>query len=247
MPIDPAAAYLDGKQSVAALVRAATPAQLETTVPACPLWNVGDVVRHLCGVAIDLCDGRMPLDGDGVEIFQSEQGTARVTAFTDNHVTTRRGRPIEETLREWDAATDNLLPVLRGERQAPQSDIPFIALVPVTDIAAHLHDIRGALGQPGERDSALTALGFASYFASFAMRAARRGLPPLRVRYDGKERATGEGDVAATWSGDRFELFRALAGRRSNAQIAAMSWDGDPAPYLPIISMYGPRADALVE
>jgi hypothetical protein len=79
------------------------------------------------------------------------------------------------------------------------------------------------------------------------MRAARRQLPALRVRYAGKERVTGEGEPAATWSGERFELFRALAGRRSNAQIAAMEWEGDPTPYLDLISMYGPRADALVE
>jgi uncharacterized protein (TIGR03083 family) len=246
MPLDPAAAYLDAKGSLTDLLRAATPQQREATVPACPLWTVTDVVRHLTGVAIDMVEGNMPLDDNPVETWQTPDGPARVDAFTDKHVRSRQGRSADEVLREWDEATDDLLPILRGERRPPQ-DVPFLELVPVTDVAAHLHDVRGALRQPGDRDTMLVALAFSSYFASFAMRAALRNLPPLRVRYDGKERATGEGEPAATWSADRFELFRALAGRRSNAQIAAMQWQGDPAPYLPIISMYGPRADALVE
>lgn len=246
MPVDPAAAYLDGKRSLTEVLRAASPQQLEAKVPACPEWTPVDVARHLTGVALDMVEGRMPLDDDPVEMWQYDDGVRRGNAFTDNHVVQRRERSLDEVLGEWDENTARLLPILRGEQRAPQ-DIPFIEIVPVTDIAAHLHDVRGALGQPGDRDSALVALGFASYFASFAMRAAGRNLPPLRVRYDGKERVTGDGEPAATWTGERFELFRALAGRRSNEQILAMHWEGDPTPYVPLISNYGPRADSLVE
>ena len=40
---------------------------------------------------------------------------------------------------------------------------------------------------------------------------------------------------------------RALAGRRSAAQLATSSWDGDPASYRPVLSTFAlPQAD-LVE
>ncbi|HKB27785.1 MAG TPA: hypothetical protein VKC59_02080, partial [Candidatus Limnocylindrales bacterium] len=38
---------------------------------------------------------------------------------------------------------------------------------------------------------------------------------------------------------DRFELFRAMTGRRSERQIRAYDWSVDPAPYLPVFS-FGP-------
>ena len=246
MPIDSAAAYLEGQRSVESLVRAASPEQLDAIVPATPLWRTTDVVRHLTGVARDLIEGELPADFNPIESWQTPQGAERGNAFTDTHVSGRRDRGLDEVLDEWRDITDRMLPILRGEQPAPQP-FPFIELVPVNDLAVHLHDIRGALRQPGDRDGALVAIGFASYLAAFGMRLAKRNLPPVRVRYGGKERVTGEGEVGATWSGERFELFRALAGRRSNEQIAAMDWEGDATPYIPLVSMYGPHHNPLVE
>jgi uncharacterized protein (TIGR03083 family) len=246
MPIDTAAAYLEGQLSVEDLVRSSTPEELERTVPACPLWRVHDVVSHLTGVARDTVEGGLLDDFNPVESWQTEDGTRTANELTDRHVSSRRDRDIDDVLDEWREVTVRLLPILRGEQQAPQP-FPFIELLPVNDIAVHVHDIRGALRRPGERDTPLIGLAFVSYLAAFGMRCSARGLPPVRVRYGAKERLTGDGGPAATWSGDRFELFRALAGRRSNAQIAAMDWQGDATPYIPLVSMYGVRSDALVE
>jgi hypothetical protein len=58
MPIDTAAAYLSAQRSVEELVRAASPEELDRTVPACPLWRVRDVVSHVTGVARDVVDTR---------------------------------------------------------------------------------------------------------------------------------------------------------------------------------------------
>lgn len=246
MPIDLGTAYLDAKRTITELVDNAAAEERERIVPACPLWTVEDVVRHLTGVATDLVEGNFLPDLNLIELWQTEDGARTGDEFTDRHVTTRRGQPLAATFAEWDAVTERLLPIVRGERQAPQP-VPFVEYVPVNDVIIHMQDVRGALAKPGDRDGALVSLALASTFASLAMRVATRGLPPLRMRYDGKERITGNGEPAATWSGDRFELFRALAGRRSNAQIAAMEWEGDATPYIPLISMYGPRSDALVE
>lgn len=246
MPIDLAAAYLDAKATITELVESASPEDRARTVPACPLWTVEDVVRHLTGVATDLVEGDFLSDLDLIELWQTDEGAQQGNRFTDRHVTMRRSQPLAETFAEWDAITERLLPIIRREKQAPQ-EVPFIEYVPVNDVVIHLQDVRGALGRPGDRDGVLVSLALASGFTSFAVRAGARGLPPLRMRYEGKERVTGEGEVAATWSGSRFELFRALAGRRSNAQIAAMEWEGDPTPYIPLVPMYGPHDDDLVE
>ena len=42
-----------------------------------------------------------------------------------------------------------------------------------------------------------------------------------------------------------FEIFRAVAGRRSRAQVAAFGWDGgtasfEPGPYLDTFCVFGP-------
>jgi hypothetical protein len=48
----------------------------------------------------------------------------------------------------------------------------------------------------------------------------------------------GAGPPAATLAGAPFELFRALSGRRSAGQVRSLAWDGDPAPYLDVLSPY---------
>lgn len=246
MAQDLGAAYLDAKAQITELVEAASPEERDRVVPACPLWTVTDVVRHLTGVATDIVEGGLLGDVNLIELWQTDEGAQVGDAYTDRHVTTRRSQPLADTFAEWDAITERLLPIVRGEQPAPQA-VPFIQYVPVNDVIIHMHDIRGALGRPGDRDSALVSLGLSSFFVSFALRVSARGLPPVRMRYDGKERVTGEGEVGATWSGERFELWRALAGRRSNAQIAAMQWEGDAEPYIPLVSAYGPHDGDLVE
>ncbi|HEV7212676.1 MAG TPA: hypothetical protein VGN47_13295 [Blastococcus sp.] len=44
-----------------------------------------------------------------------------------------------------------------------------------------------------------------------------------------------------------FEAFRWRLGRRSRAQLAAMDWTGDPAPFLDALCAFGPSEVDLVE
>jgi hypothetical protein len=48
----------------------------------------------------------------------------------------------------------------------------------------------------------------------------------------------GFGSPAVAVAADPFELFRALSGRRSLAQVRALAWDGNPEPYLAVLSPY---------
>jgi hypothetical protein len=136
--------------------------------------------------------------------------------------------------------------MFRGERPFPWW-IPFLPNILVTDLAVHAQDVRNALGRPGDRDSAGVGSALAGYAAGVGLKISVLGLPALMVRYGSKERLLGTGEPAAVWSGDRYEIFRALAGRRSREQILAMGWEGDPAPYVALIPAYGERSEALVE
>ena len=46
------------------------------------------------------------------------------------------------------------------------------------------------------------------------------------------EQVSGVGDLVARVEAPRFELFRAVAGRRTAEEIAQYGWDREPAPSL---------------
>lgn len=81
-------------------------------------------------------------------------------------------------------------------------------------------------------------LGFDLYRSWLRARIAELGLPTLRLSDGRREWVLGDGVPGAGLTADRFELFRAISGRRSAAQIRGYVWDGDPGPYLPIIAPY---------
>jgi hypothetical protein len=60
-------------------------------------------------------------------------------------------------------------------------------------------------------------------------------------------RRLGDGVPQATVTAPKFELFRALSGRRSLDQIQAFSWDGDAKPYLTAFSPFEPPVEAIIE
>jgi hypothetical protein len=46
------------------------------------------------------------------------------------------------------------------------------------------------------------------------------------------EQPSGVGDVVGRVEASRFELFRAVSGRRTETEIAGYGWDRDPDPTL---------------
>jgi hypothetical protein len=86
-----------------------------------------------------------------------------------------------------------------------------------------------------------------AYHAALRHRIQQAHLPSLRLRRDDGERVLGGGEPAATVTASSFELVRALSGRRSESQIRAYTWDGDPGPYLPIFSMFPLPGQDIVE
>ena len=57
----------------------------------------------------------------------------------------------------------------------------------------------------------------------------------------------GAGAVVASWATGRYEMFRALGGRRSAMQIRDGTWSGDVDLIVPLVSRYGLPAAGIVE
>ncbi|MFL5798928.1 MAG: maleylpyruvate isomerase family mycothiol-dependent enzyme [Actinomycetota bacterium] len=243
---DTAAVYAETRERLRELVAGLSEEELGTNVPATPAWSVRDVVAHLVGEARITNTGDAPPEFRLLESLRDPGQADLRDRINGEEVARRRDAPFPQVLEEWDGLVEQLMPKLRGEEPFPFPE-PFLDSILVTDLAGHGQDIRGALDRPGERDSAACRIGLASFAVGLGFRLDSLGIPALRLRYDGKERLCGTTDPGATLTGNRFELFRALAGRRSRRQIEGLEWDGDREPYVPLIPAYGERLDDIVE
>jgi uncharacterized protein (TIGR03083 family) len=203
------------------MVRGADPAR---RVPACPEWTVKDVVAHMAGVVDDVLAGR--LDGVGTDPWTALQVEARAN------------RSLEEVVAEWN-------------EKSPAFEAMLDAIGPpgeqaVFDVTTHEHDLRGALGAPGARDSDAVGIGLRWLAPTFASQVAERRLAPLCIRTTSGDAWASEGAADAAVEGEPFELFRALSGRRSRTQLCALTWTVAPEPFLPAFE-WGPFSTPAID
>ncbi|MBV8387032.1 MAG: maleylpyruvate isomerase family mycothiol-dependent enzyme [Acidimicrobiia bacterium] len=211
--------YADGRQRLSDLVSSASADQHLASVPGCPEWAVRDVLAHVTGVCADVIAGN-------VEGVATEPWTAA-------QVAARKQTPVEDILTEWSEVAPQVEAV--AEMFPNRTDEQW-----VLDLTTHEHDIRGALAQPGGRDAAgvLVGLDFAVTMG-LANSFQARGLPGLRVKAADREFVVGDGAPVASLEGTPFELFRAMTGRRSAAQVRSLAWEGDPELFIPAFE-FGP-------
>jgi uncharacterized protein (TIGR03083 family) len=229
-----------------AALKGAGPGAANTPVPACPSWSVRDVTAHVTGLAEDAASGSLPAM-DLLEQWRDETvATARDT-MTARQVDRAGDEPLDALIARWEGATERVAPMMRGEAAFPAGTLLGLEAVLVTDLTVHAQDVFGALGAPQLREGAPISLAIATYAFGVDYRVRQLGLAPLVIAYDGKTRTIGDpaGEPGARVEAGCFDIVRALAGRRSRAQIAALDWQGDPEPYLGIIPAYGERDDPL--
>lgn len=223
---DLGALYRLGRDQVTDLVRGLSGQQLATSVPACPGWTVHGVVSHLAGVASDIVNGRL----DGMPTPEHTHG----------QVADRASMPTPVVVREWERTSSQLEILLTksdGRRFAP-----------VADVAVHEQDIRGAVDQPGNRDGPLVDFVIDALVPRFLSKAESAGLAPVRISDLSGASIAGPDDAPVDLRMSRFELFRAMFGRRSRAQIEKrLTGATDPGAYVSLLAVFGPTDEDIVE
>ena len=228
-PPESAFAYAGIRQRLTELLECTSDDEAASTpVPACPEWTVTDVVAHLYGVEVDIIEGNV----EGA-------GTA---AWADQQV--RRFAPLG--LRQLSHAWNETSPKV----EAMGGRFPARAATQlVFDACTHEHDLRGALGRPGARDTDSVIIGLTFIEDSMRGLVEKRQLPGIEFDSPHFGTTIGPEPAPVRVSTSAFELFRAFAGRRSPEQIRALPWQGDPSPYLEVFDSgpLQPPASPLIE
>jgi uncharacterized protein (TIGR03083 family) len=220
---DPALqAYDQVRQRVLATVRSPDVDLESMPVPACPAWNAKALVGHLVGIAEDWVNGR--LDGYGSD------------RWTWSQVEATAARSISELADAWDGAFEILRQeASTGRTGGPAGSAPLGAgTMLFGDAVVHEADLYPAVTPGGRVPDEAVAPSLKAGIAMWRSALGAAGAPPLVIAVPGwREWAVGEVDGATTRvEAPAYELWRALYGRRSRAQVAAFAWSGDSCPYL---------------
>jgi uncharacterized protein (TIGR03083 family) len=198
---------------------------VEHVVPATPAWRVRDVAAHLGGVCDDIAHGNL----DGVA----------TDAWTQAQVDKRRDWPFEQVLADWSEHASVVEPMMNGIG-TPIGQMVF-------DAWTHEQDVRGALHEPGAREGAALDLAWEWFVQTHESVGAPEG-GSIRVVSDVGEALLGSGEPVATVSASRYELLRAITGRRSRAQVRALDVDGaDLDGVLFVSDFFRPAGSDIVE
>jgi uncharacterized protein (TIGR03083 family) len=223
---DYAACYRDARTALTDLTRGLDDAALTRPVPATPAWSVRDVVAHVVGISVDLLHGN--LAGMGSD------------EWTKAQVAPRRGRPFTDVLVEWGEQGPVLEDQLAG--WPPEFATPLIG-----DLGVHDLDVRGALGRTDGRDAPAPRVAYDQYAHALGGRLDEAGLGAVALDAPDEPLVVGTGEPRTRVRASRFELLRALVGRRSATQIRAYDWDGDADHVVAVIAAYPMRGSPLDE
>lgn len=206
-----ATTYLAARQRIDDLVRPLPDDDLGRPVPACPGWTVHAVVSHVTAIPEWAAAGRIS------GIPTDEDTATQVAELADI--------PTTEVLDRWAASALGFSEILAA------ADIWPAAI----DAVSHEHDIRHALGRPGDRDGAeVSRLAGVSLQGWSPARPVEVVTPTRTVR-------CGSGDGAPIrWTSTDFEVLRARLGRRSRRQLVAMDWSADPTEVLDDLVLFTP-------
>ena len=194
--------YADAYGSFFELARALSDDEWAAPVPCTPGWTVRDVLSHVAGVPDDVLAGRM--DGAPGE------------AWTAAQVERNRNLSIAELLERWAAQAADFAAAIEaiGETRPP------------FDCHSHEHDVRHAIGRPGNHDTIIVETAGSFLADGFAT--------PFVVTIELEDgRAIASGGAGAQSSDgvilrnvSTFDLFRSRLGRRTREQVRGFDWTG---------------------
>lgn len=214
--------YRQATRSFVDFVRTFDDDDWRVAVPCTPGWTARDVLSHQAGIPDDAFNGRM--DGAPGEAWTAAQ-VERNASFG-----------VDELLDRWMGHHEQFAELLE---QIDQS-------APPVDCHTHEHDLRHALGRPGNREHLIVGAMAATAAESLADAPAA-----LRITFaGGRVVETGVGGPEVSLSIDEFEYFRSRLGRRSVRQLASYDWSGDPDAIAAVQRawwIFGHAAEDIVE
>ena len=211
------AGYHETRRRVTALVRELDDADFERPVPACPAWDVHDLLSHMSGIPDALANGNYP-SGD-------------TQAWLDALVEERKDVPVEELLDRW-AATDGKIDDLVDSSGGQM----------LADVVSHEHDLRGAVERPGARGMPEVRAVVQIELELLGIKDA--GLPSLVVDSGEVQWASHVSKPGCTLHVDPWEAIRLLQSRRTADEVRAAPATGDIEPYLALIAAHSPLPEA---
>ncbi|WP_139977286.1 maleylpyruvate isomerase N-terminal domain-containing protein [Nocardioides litoris] len=194
------------------LAREKGEAGLDVKVPATPDWTARQLLAHMVGVGHDAQAGQMPEQPDD--------------DWTRGHVEQRRDLSVDQVLDAW--AEDRI------SIEATVADDPG----PLADLVIHEQDLRGAVGEPGARDT--PGLALVRDVAAGQLAEAVRGRDPLRLESNGWTWQSHDGDPGLVLRAEEYDLFRAITSRRTEDELRSYVAAGDLDPYLDAFAGMGP-------
>ena len=201
--------YRSQRRAATELYRGLDEQRLAAAVPGCPQWTVRDALGHMVGLPADVAAGVMAGAGS--------------PAWTGKQVSDRASASVEDLLAEWEQTAPPFEASLAG--------LGTIGWIFVMDLTMHLDDVREALGLP------LGALVLDRLVDQAEKRAA--GVGTLVLHSEGNQGRIGAGEpVAELRIDDRGEMARVFGGRRTDDQVRALDWTGDPEPWLPVLPLF---------
>jgi uncharacterized protein (TIGR03083 family) len=216
--------YRSSRERFVNLIGELTEQDFTVEVPTCPGWTVREVVAHVAGIPDDALHGRIQGPPDDA---QTADQIARAAHLS-----------VADLLQRWEEQSPDFQAVLTSVGRA---------LAPAAiDVATHEQDVRGALHRPGSRYNPTIAWALPMMVHGVTSRVRNVGLPATRLVVEGDVLADGD-PGGLTLNVTQFELFRAVLGRRSRAQVASYDWSGDPHAVLPVFFVFGPTAEDIVE
>ena len=214
-----AAAYREAQRSFVDLCADFTDEDWATPAPCTPGWTVRDILSHVAGVTNDVAEGNV----DG----------AATDPWTAAQVERWRDAPVAEMIARWN---EQIGPIAEALQAFGESRPPL-------DCHTHEHDVRQALGRPGNRDSELIEW--------IAERSAANSVGrPVEISFtDGTStQVLGDGEPIGLSDVTRFDIVRSRLGRRSRAQVMAWTWS-EPltGAELDAWFAFGPTATDIIE
>jgi uncharacterized protein (TIGR03083 family) len=207
--------YLEAYIAVRARLAPIVTAHCDTPVPACPGWRVHDVVAHLAGLCEDWVGRR--LEGYATD------------AWTAHQVSRHRHQTCDEIVQQWGDALMSFARLERSDNAVPPARWAF------GDAVVHEADVRGATACGRVPDDAVL-LALRATMARWRHEVlATAGIGTLHVRTpEGTDwwLGTPNDTDALRVEAPLYEVFRALAGRRSEDQVGSWRWSTDCQPVI---------------